>query len=68
MNLKGKSILLTGEQDLWKILCQVFNKQKTKFKRLIIFSRDELKQYEMKKEFPESKYKFLRYFRRCKRL
>jgi UDP-N-acetylglucosamine 4,6-dehydratase len=31
-------------------------------KKLIIFSRDELKQYEMKKIFPEEKFKFMRYF------
>ena len=31
-------------------------------KRLVVFSRDELKQYEMSKKFPENKYKFMRYF------
>ncbi len=31
-------------------------------KKLIIFSRDELKQYEMAQQFPESKYPFMRYF------
>jgi UDP-N-acetylglucosamine 4,6-dehydratase (inverting) len=31
-------------------------------KRLVIFSRDELKQFEMAQEFPESRYPFLRYF------
>lgn len=31
-------------------------------RRLVIFSRDELKQFEMAQEFPESKYPFLRYF------
>lgn len=30
--------------------------------RLVIFSRDELKQFEMAQEFPESRYPFLRYF------
>lgn len=30
--------------------------------RLVIFSRDELKQYEMAQEFPTSKYRALRYF------
>ena len=33
-----------------------------KFKRIVIFSRDEWKQSEMQKEFPQSKYEFLRYF------
>jgi FlaA1/EpsC-like NDP-sugar epimerase len=31
-------------------------------KRLVIFSRDEQKQYHMEKKFPESKYPALRYF------
>lgn len=31
-------------------------------RRLVIFSRDELKQYEMAQEFPESRFPFLRYF------
>lgn len=31
-------------------------------RRLVIYSRDELKQFEMAQEFPESDYPFLRYF------
>lgn len=31
-------------------------------RRLVIFSRDELKQFEMAQEFPEARYPFLRYF------
>src|SRR5258706_12324939 len=31
-------------------------------KRLIIFSRDELKQYEMAQAFPQEKFAFMRYF------
>ncbi len=31
-------------------------------RRLVVFSRDELKQFEMAQEFPESRYPFLRYF------
>ena len=33
-----------------------------KIKRLVVYSRDELKQYEMAQEFPESKYPQLRFF------
>ena len=33
-----------------------------KVKRLVVFSRDELKQFEMQQEFPESKYPALRFF------
>ena len=32
------------------------------YKRLIIFSRDELKQYEMEKKFPLKKYPNIRFF------
>jgi len=39
----------------------VINKYK-KIKRLVIFSRDEFKQFEMSKIFPSKKYPFLRYF------
>ena len=35
---------------------------KYKPRRLIIFSRDELKQYEMAQRFPQDKYPFMRYF------
>lgn len=31
-------------------------------KRLIVFSRDEMKQYEMAQEFPTDRYPFMRYF------
>jgi FlaA1/EpsC-like NDP-sugar epimerase len=30
--------------------------------RLVVFSRDELKQFEMQKRFPEEQYPFLRFF------
>jgi UDP-N-acetylglucosamine 4,6-dehydratase (inverting) len=33
-----------------------------KVKRLVVFSRDELKQFEMQQEFPASKYPALRFF------
>ena len=36
--------------------------EKASPRRLVIFSRDELKQFEMAQEFPESRYPFLRYF------
>ena len=62
---KNKTILITGATGsfgkafLKKILGKKFN-----FKKIIIFSRDELKQHEMKigKYFNEKTYKNLRYF------
>jgi UDP-N-acetylglucosamine 4,6-dehydratase (inverting) len=33
-----------------------------KIRRLVVFSRDELKQFEMAQKYPESKYEFMRFF------
>ena len=63
MNFNNKVILITGGSGsfgrafLNKLL---FNYKK--IKKIIIFSRDEFKQYEMKKYFSEEKYPCLRYF------
>ena len=61
--LNNKSILITGGTGSFgqKFVHKLIQKYK-KFKRLIIFSRDELKQFEMEKRFPTKKYPFLRYF------
>jgi len=59
----NKSILITGGTGSFgnEFVKQVIQKYK-KIKKLIIFSRDELKQHEMSKIFSEEKYKFIRYF------
>ncbi len=58
----NKSILITGGTgSLGKAFVGHITKN-YKPKRLIIFSRDELKQFEMSKIFSEKKFKFLRYF------
>jgi len=63
MNISGKSILLTGGTGSFGTAFVKYLTSKYKnIKRLIIFSRDELKQYEMQKNFSDKKYKFLRYF------
>ena len=61
--LAGKKILITGGTGSFgkKFVEIVLNKY-PEIKRLVIFSRDELKQYEMAKQFPESKYPQLRFF------
>ena len=61
--LNNKSILITGGTGSFgqKFISEALNKYK-KIKRLIIFSRDELKQSEMEKKFSVKKYKFIRYF------
>ena len=61
-NLNNKSILITGgtgsfgKHFVQKIMSN-FNP-----KRLVIFSRDELKQYDMSRELNEKKNKFIRFF------
>ncbi|MDD2890069.1 MAG: polysaccharide biosynthesis protein, partial [bacterium] len=54
--LNNKTILITGGTGSFgkKFTEVVFKKYKPK--KVIIFSRDEFKQYEMAKIFPENKY------------
>jgi len=47
---------------LGKELVKTILEKWPKVKRLVIFSRDEQKQFQMAQEFPESKYPALRYF------
>mgnify|MGYP001252224361 FL=1 len=58
-----KNILITGGTGSFgKNLVEHLVKNYKKINRLVIFSRDELKQYEMKKKFSTKKYRFIRYF------
>lgn len=61
-DLNNKTILITGGTGSFgnQFVQTVIDNYSPK--KLIIFSRDELKQYEMAQNFPESKYKFMRYF------
>lgn len=72
LNLDGKSILVTGGtgsfgQAFIKKILEEHNP-----KKVIVYSRDELKQYEMAQKFPDTKYEAIRFFigdvRDCKRL
>ncbi len=59
----NQSILITGGTgSLGKSLTAFILKNYPNLKRLIIFSRDEQKQFQMAQEFPESKYPCMRYF------
>ena len=60
----GKSVLITGGTGSFGKKMAQFLLQNSKLKRLVIFSRDELKQHEMAqgKEFNQIKNKQLRYF------
>ena len=61
--LNGKSLLITGGTgSLGYALVKRILKEYPEIKRLVIFSRDEQKQYKMEKKFPESKYQAIRYF------
>ena len=62
---KNKTILITGATGSFgKTFIQKILKQKLLFKKIIIFSRDELKQHEMKvsDDFNEVRNKQLRFF------
>ena len=61
--LSNKSILITGGTGSFgKAFVRTVLKKFPQIKRLVIYSRDELKQYEMSLEFPEAKYPGIRYF------
>lgn len=58
----GKTILITGGTGSFGKKCTEILLKKYQPKRLIIFSRDELKQFEMSQQFPDSKYPCIRFF------
>jgi UDP-N-acetylglucosamine 4,6-dehydratase (inverting) len=61
--LKNKSILITGGTGSFgQAFVSRILKAKYKLKKIIIYSRDELKQYNMEKLFNEKKYPHIRYF------
>jgi UDP-N-acetylglucosamine 4,6-dehydratase (inverting) len=61
--LKSKSILITGGTgSLGKKLTEILLRDHPEIQRLVIFSRDELKQYEMAFVYPEDRYPQMRYF------
>ena len=60
--LNGKTVLITGGTGSFGKKCTEIILKKYQPKRLIIFSRDELKQYEMAQLFPEEEYPCIRYF------
>ena len=62
LDLNDKSVLVTGGTGSFgkHFLKTVVERYKPR--RLIIFSRDELKQSEMAQDYPQEKYPFLRFF------
>ncbi len=63
MIFDNKTILITGGTGSFgKAFVRNLINGPSQPKKIIIYSRDELKQFEMAQEFPESKYPFMRYF------
>ncbi len=63
MDLNDKSILITGGTgSLGKALTENILKKWPNVKRLVIFSRDEQKQFLMAQDYPVSKYPQIRFF------
>jgi UDP-N-acetylglucosamine 4,6-dehydratase (inverting) len=63
VDICDQSILITGGTGSFgKAFVQSVLDHCPKIKRLVVFSRDELKQYEMQQEFPRDKYPALRFF------
>jgi len=61
--LNKKSLLITGGTgSLGKALVEEILCRYPDIKRLVIFSRDELKQFDMAQKFSEEKYPCMRYF------
>lgn len=61
--LNGKSILITGGTGSFgKMFAKTILERYPDVKRLVIYSRDELKQYEMAQAYPESEFPSVRFF------
>jgi FlaA1/EpsC-like NDP-sugar epimerase len=69
IDFKGRSLLITGGTGSFgKALLKNLINSNLKLRRIIIFSRDELKQFELQKLYSEKRYPFLRFFfGRCER-
>lgn len=63
LNLNDKSILITGGTgSLGKALTAHIFKKSPNIKKLVIFSRDEQKQFEMAQEYPAKDFPQIRFF------
>ena len=63
LDLNNKSVLITGGTgSLGKALTKRIYSRFPNIKRLVIFSRDEQKQFKMAQEYPENIFSSIRYF------
>ena len=61
--LNNKSILITGGTGSFgKAFVKTVLERFPEVRRLVVFSRDELKQFEMAQVFPENRHRAIRYF------
>lgn len=61
--LENKSVLITGGTGtLGRALVARLTKKSAKIRRLVVLSRDELKQSEMASEYPEERHPAIRFF------
>ncbi len=61
--LNNKTVLITGGTGSFgKKFVETILRDYPQVKKIIVFSRDELKQFELKKKYPEFKYPQLRFF------
>jgi UDP-N-acetylglucosamine 4,6-dehydratase len=61
--LNNKSVLITGGTGSFgKAFVKIVLQKYPEVKRLVIFSRDEQKQFQMEKEFPHDKFPQVRFF------
>jgi len=63
LDLNNKSVIITGGTGSFgKMFTKLILERNPNLKRLVIFSRDEQKHFQMGQEFPEEDYPQLRYF------
>ena len=62
MTLKNSYLITGGTGSFGKAFVKKIIESNNKVSRLVIFSRDELKQFEMSQNFPIKKYPFIRFF------
>ncbi len=63
LNLNGKSVLITGGTGSFgKKFTELILERNPEVKKIVIFSRDEQKHFQMAQEFPEKQYPAMRYF------
>lgn len=63
LDLTNKSILITGGTGSFgKKFIEMVYQRYPNIKRLVVYSRDELKQFELAQHYPQSTYKSIRFF------